>query len=273
MRVVNRTNVFDAERVVRLCGEGVDTSGLIVYVMFPETEEDKGLNGCFIPDCPPKIKIFLHDRKRYKFGARTVLQHVALVFKHELLHFVAWKKGIVYVKETQEPLADFYAYQSLNEIGMCLKAPPSPLAETVPDKVLDYDSIVKEASAIESLEINSSQVDIIILPGYVDRGSISSSFREKMQRTPSGGIETKKVIYARKFHCGHISKSYTGKDLGRDCTNRLPPNRSIPHWHERYHLVCKECLIPGCNGCGIPGDKICFTLVDGQWLCADCLNA
>ncbi|RLI97079.1 MAG: hypothetical protein DRO96_01570 [Candidatus Aenigmatarchaeota archaeon] len=277
MRVLNLTNIDDAEKIVRLCAEDIDTSDLTVYVMLPETEVDKNFNGVFVPDNPPVIKIFLHDailsHNRYKFGTTNVKQHIASVFLHELYHYAAWKKGIPYVKKRQEPLADIYAFHTLKSIGFNIQMPQKLSENLRADTSLDYDTIVEEATDIETHDITATITSNIPLPGYIDRASISASLREHLKRNPQGGIENIRTSYIRRFHCGHYSHSSTGNDIGMDCSNKLPRNKRIPNWYENYHIVCIKCVVSqGCKGCGRPGDRICLTLTDGQWLCVDCLN-
>ncbi|MBU2541748.1 MAG: hypothetical protein KJ593_07575 [Candidatus Omnitrophica bacterium] len=126
MKVINYTNIKAVERILRILATGVDTADLVVYITFPNIEEEK-FNGLFIDDKPPTIKIFMRKNNNvyYKpakrlIAIRNYCQFIAYIFLHEFYHYAARLKNFRYANEREENLADQYAYDTLKKAGLTL---------------------------------------------------------------------------------------------------------------------------------------------------------
>ena len=128
MRIINKTNIKHAKRIIRFFASGIDTPDLEVTLAFPDidTNSDDKTKGTFLPTRPPKIRIYPHKEfpltYRLYNGNRISIEnihvYIAFVFLHELYHYAIHQKGLPYAKQKEEELADTYACKTLQKLGI-----------------------------------------------------------------------------------------------------------------------------------------------------------
>jgi hypothetical protein len=123
VNIINYTNINLADRIIRILSTGLSTKDLTVYIRFPRGEERKILGRFTAP--PPTIKVFIHkddppcyDHEDKLVNITNIHQYIALIFLHELYHYVAWKKSLAQAETQEENLATYYACKTLRRIGL-----------------------------------------------------------------------------------------------------------------------------------------------------------
>lgn len=267
MKIINQTNI-EINRILELLTRGYPVSNLEVRIQPPEPKKHL-LNGLYSSRPQPTIKVFVRKKNTiaYKPINQNITihdsrQYIAYIFLHEFFHYMARHKNITYRENEEEPMADQYAMNKLNEIGLTLNGKTNGSQRN--------NQLEQIMHHVPEQNISGVAINIIPIGQCVSRDSIGFAYRDIKKVEPNGAIMQVRNFYLKKFDCGHFCTST--KTFGLDCTNPIKGN-GLFNSGRPYHIVCSRCIIPtGCHKCGIPGCKLCFTKHEGQWYCQECLR-